>query len=337
MLMIGITMRTLIAGGTFKQIHPHELQTLQVLEGPIGAEDLTIDHSIGKALLSADDRRKRMQGEKTEGAIYLLDYQKVPPNFYNLTENLNLEDFHPHGISLFHDTLDNSKWLFVVNHSQSEDWIEIFKFTDTSLIHIESLTDKALVSPNDIVGTGKRTFYFTNDHDAPGGTDRWKDYLLIGTGQVGFYDGKKATILDTGIGYANGINLTQDGSHLIVAATTDRCLYLYQREPHQRIGKIDCRTGPDNIELDASGNLWVGAHPKMLAFARHAKNEKTRSPSQILMIELNPDHFKDSKVRQIYLNNGDPLSGSSVAAIDGDILLVGTVFENGIGISRINE
>jgi arylesterase/paraoxonase len=331
-----VILRTLYASGTFKKITPIEIQPFKVIDGIVGAEDLTIDYTINKAMISADDRRKHMMGEDGKGAIYLFNYKNTPPTYFNLTEGVHLPDFHPHGMSLFHDKTDDSKWLFVINHRQKGHTIEIFQFNDSTLIHMESIMDEAFLSPNDVVGTGKRTFYFTNDHDTPGGTDRWKDYLLIGTGQMGFYDGQKATILATGIGYANGINMTKDGRHLLVAATTERCILVYNRQTHERIAKVKCKTGVDNIELDDTGNLWLGCHPKMLAFVKHSQEEENRSPSQILKIELNPNNFAKSKLTEIYLNRGDPLSGSSVAAYHNNVLLMGTVFENGIGMSLIN-
>ena len=70
----------------------------------------------------------------------------------------------------------------------------------------------------------------------------------------------------------------------------------------------------------------------MLAFTAHAKDEVKRSPSQIIKIEINPDEISKSNVTEVYLNAGDPLSGSTVAAVDGNILLMGTVFEDGVGL-----
>ncbi len=79
LVLVFLIFRTLHQGGTFKTIQPHEKQALTVIKGMIGAEDITIDHSIRKALVSADDRRSHRQGNSIKGAIYLFDYLANPP------------------------------------------------------------------------------------------------------------------------------------------------------------------------------------------------------------------------------------------------------------------
>lgn len=76
--------------------------------------------------------------------------------------------------------------------------------------------------------------------------------------------------------------------------------------------------------------MLIGCHPKLLKFLSHAKDATNRSPSHIIRIELAEDNFSNSKVSDVYMNNGDPLSGSSVAASVGNSILLGTVFEDGI-------
>ncbi len=327
--------RTLQQSGTFKSIKPHEKEPLSVIKGMVGAEDITIDRTIGKALISCDNRRASREGRiGVIGGIYLLDYQSNPPSFINLTYHWADHNFHPHGLSLFHDLKDSTKWVFVVNHRGNGHFIEIFQFADSTLVHKESISGPAICSPNDVVGVGKRQFYFTNDHDVSGGIDRWKDYLLIGTAQVGYFDGEKVEIFDKDLGYANGINISKNGKIIYAACSTGRNLIAYDRATHKRLGEIDCQTGLDNIELDEKGNLWIGCHPKMLAFTSHAKDASNRSPSQVLKIEPDPHDFSKSKITEVYLNDGNPLSGSSVAAVDGELLLIGTVFEDGVGVGK---
>lgn len=332
----GLAFRTLWYAGTFKSLKSHSPGEMKVIPGMMGAEDITIDFQTGKALVSSYDRRKVIRGEVSKGAIYLLDFQAVPPVFTDLTANFEQPDFHPHGISLFTDPADLTKWLFVVNHRDKSHFIEIFQLTDSALVHKESVSSERLISPNDVAGVGKRQFYFTNDHDSKGGVSHFKDFLMIGTGQVGYFDGEKTTILDTGIRYANGITVSKDGSYLFVAACTDRSVLVYEREPFRRVNRIGVGTGLDNLEWDAEGNLWTAAHPKMLAFLGHAKDPAKRSPSQILKISFSCP-AAGASVEEIFLSDGNPFSGSSVAAVYRDYLLMGTVFEDGVLIGRLSN
>jgi len=66
----------------------------------------------------------------------------------------------------------------------------------------------------------------------------------------------------------------------------------------------------------------------MLAFLGHAQKADNRSPSQVLKINLQDP--ESPVVEEIYLNDGNPLSGSSVAAVYRNRLFIGSVFEDGV-------
>jgi len=329
MIFILLALRTMWYAGIFRPLSTFSTAESQQISGMPGAEDITIDLRTGLALVSSCDRRKVSKGESVKGAIYLLDFMATSPVFEDLTANFDQSDFRPHGISLYTDPQDSTKWLFVVNHRISGHSIEIFQYTDTSLVHSETIKSTLMKKPNDVVGVGKRSFYFTNDHNSDGGSfSSFEDYLLIGTGSVVFYDGKEMKLMDEGIRYANGINASKDGKKLYVAACTDGSINVYDRDPFKKTGNINCKTGVDNLEWDTESNLWVGAHPKLLKFQRHSKDSQKRSPSQVLKINLqNPEK---PEISEIYVNDGNPLSGSSVAAVYKDRLLIGGVFDDGV-------
>lgn len=331
-----VTGRTLWASGIAKKIEPHQNGDFRLVKGMAGAEDLTIDPVTGIALVSSFDRRKKMEGQRVKGAIYALDFKAPEPKIRELTANFNQPDFAPHGISLYIDPVDRSKWLFVINHRDSGHFVEIFEWQDSALVHRKTVESEHFLSPNDIVGTGKLQFYFTNDHNSKGTMAYVKDFLMIGSGQVGYFDGEQVEILDKGIPYANGINITGDGMYVLVAATVGRKINVYQRQPFQKVAEIRCGTGVDNIEIDGLGNLWVGAHPKMLAFMGHARSAEKRSPSQVLKIAFH-NASAPARIEEIYLNNGDPLSGVSVAAMQKGYLLLGSVFDDGVLVGKIKD
>ncbi len=213
-LILLVVGRTLYYAGAFKKSMIIDRPETSLINGMIGAEDITIDQTSGFAFVSSDDRRSTVAGIPKKGAIYLLNLSQDSPEPIELTADFELADFHPHGISLYQDNADSTQWLFVVNHRAKENTVEVFQFIDTSLVHVKSISDTHFVSPNDLVAVSKNAFYFTNDHDSHGGVSSWKDFLVIGTGQLGFYDGQKTTILENGIRYANGITVSPDGSKI---------------------------------------------------------------------------------------------------------------------------
>lgn len=324
-----IVLRTLWYSGAFRNAEQLNQNQGQLIKGMIGAEDITIDHELGVALVSSYDRRKVQDGIPVKGAIYLFDFKTTPAKVTDLTKTFDQSDFRPHGISLYIDPTDQSKWLYTVNHRTSGHFIEIFKFSDSTLTHSETISHEMIRRPNDVVGTGKKSFYFTNDHDKNEGIRAMiEDLLLIGTGSIGYFDGTDIKILDQGIRYANGINISKDGKKLYVSSPTDGNIYVYSTNPLKKIQTIKCNTGVDNLEWDDEGNLWVGAHHKLLSFLKHSKSEKNLSPSHIIKIDVNEKI--DPKITNIYLNDGRPLSGSSVAAVYKNNILMGSVFEDGV-------
>jgi arylesterase/paraoxonase len=343
LLITVFVLKLLNDAGAFKSLqYQSQAKTLIHFADIIaGAEDLTIDATSGLAFISSDDRFANRKGDtKIQGAIYLLDLEKDTSKPILLTESLKF-DFHPHGLSLF--KTKEKTLLFVINHQltpKKQSFIEVFEWKNKTLIHLESIGDKYLLdNPNDLVAVGERSFYVTNDHFYPPGDWRQniENYGRVGYSFVSYFDGKKFSKAVEGFNYANGINTSQDGKEVYLAATTDRTLFVFER--NQETGelklkrKIFLNTGVDNIELDKQGNLWIGCHPKLLAFLAHAGDINKNSPSQILKLTRQKDgNFTE---QEILLNDGQEFSGLSVAAPYQDKILVGTVFEKGVWLMKI--
>ncbi len=325
-------LKTVRQSGSFKTIENSFSGSVKTIEGFPGVEDITIDQTTGIAFLSSDDRWANILHKKpVKGALYSLNLNDSIPQPVNLTLDFPQNDFHPHGISLF-TTEDGRKIIFVVTHrDNNQDAIEIFEYKNDSLQHRESITDKLIISPNDVVGTGERKFYFTNDHNEKASAWRYiKDLLTIGTGNIGYFEGQDVrSTLQEEILYANGINISNDGKQLYVASPSSQKILLYDRDIASggltKSSEIDTNTGVDNIEIDADGNLWVGCHPQLLKFLSHAKDEAALAPSEIIQLKnLGNGKFEQSTV---YLNDGTEISASSVGAVYKNKLLIGPVFQ----------
>lgn len=274
--------RLLINSGFFREIKPYFKGNIVKINGFEGNEDATIDRKMGIALISAPAFNLGKNG-----SIFMLNLNETSPKPINLTNKLPFLSFHPHGISLF-QSANGDKRLFVINHRTDGHYIEIFQFTNSSLVHLESIQNPLFISPNDIVAVGDRQFYLTNDHDEP--LSDWrskKDILQIPMGNVCFYDGKNAKVVADGILYANGINKSLNAKSIFVASASGRKIMVYDRNTQTEIlTETDeiAINGPDNIDIDEVGNLWVGCHPKLLKFLAHSKDHSKLSPSEIIKI-----------------------------------------------------
>lgn len=331
-IFVAFVARLLYQANYFSTLSMVSLGKEKRLQSPTaGTEDLAIDYETGIVYVSADDRRYNRNNpqSKKNGAIYALDLDHKELKWTLLSENFKGE-FHPHGISFYKDK-DGKKYLFVINHTQQAHTVEIFSIEETLLQHQETIKDdKNLVnSPNDLYVVGKKQFYISNDH---GFTDSfWRtleDYLQLGYSYVCFYDGKSYEKVAENIQYANGISGTADGKQLLVASTTGKCVRLYDRNLEtnalSETQKIYLNTGVDNIERDKSGHFWIGCHPKMLAFAAHANDDKKKSPSQVIKLSYQNGQYLPETY---YQNDGQNFSGSSVAVYYENQWLLGAVFE----------
>jgi arylesterase / paraoxonase len=325
------TVRILWLTGAFRHIEPHFAGECRLIRGPMGTEDLTIQPRTGVAYISSADRRAAAAGKPVPGAIYAYDLNVPDAEPVNLTPEAGVS-FQPHGISLWTGK-DGRDVLFVINHPPPgvglhPHTVEIFDLIGGRLLHRATLSDPLLVMPNDLVAVGPDRFYLTNTHDNPPGFRQdIETYLQLSGAKVLYYGPGGFRVAIPDLVFPNGINVSPDGRRLYVAAVTDRNIRVYDRDPERETLRfretIPLGSGPDNIELDERGNLWIGAHPKMLRVAKHRDDPEQSCPAQVLRVS------PDGEVREIYLSNGTPIAAASVAAVRGDRLLVGQIFDDG--------
>lgn len=342
-LLGGLFTRELINAGTFTTLSPHFAGTCQALTGVPGSEDLVIDRETGVVIVSAGDFRGLWNGTPARGGIHVFDLGDAEPTLIDLTPSAPAV-FHPHGLSL-HVGADGTRTLMVVNHlTETEHTIEIFRLSydpaapgarQARLEHLETVSGPALVSPNDVLAVGPRRFYATNDHAAASGLARSLEELLRqDKANVVYFDGSGFAQVATGLTYPNGIAMTRGGTRVYVTETLDRTLRIYDRDVGSGAltqrpdpdGLVFVGTGVDNIDVDADGNLWIGSHPKILAFSAHARDAANLSPSQVLKVSPAAEG-RGGTIDEIYLNLGEEISGVSVAAVHEGRMVLGAVMD----------
>jgi len=325
-IIVGVfALHTLLIAGEFKRLEPHFAGSWEAVTGIPGPEDITIDPRSGMAFVSSDVRPAARGSGPIRGDVYGYDLNSPDPEPVNLTRDYP-GSFHPHGISLYSEA--GCTRLFVVNHRPGGDGIEIFDVRDGALCHLRTVEGILLSSPNDVLAVGPDRFYVTNDHGSKTSLGQTlEDYLRLPKSNVVYFDGSRFTLAARGIRYANGINGSSDGRTVYVASTTGLKIRVYRREPATGALTFDrdlrLRTGVDNIEVDPLGRLWVGCHPRLLTFTKHIADPTRPSPSQVLKITFRPQ--KPALVEEVFLDLGETLSASTVAAVYRDVMLIGAV------------
>ncbi len=333
LFLVGLfSIKTFIDAGEFKEINPHFDGICSSIYGLEGPEDIILLND-STAFISADPRRIEKSSSfysyenKThyskQGSIF--KYNTNTRKLQNLTSKLDCE-FHPHGISIYES--NNEIYLNVVNHTSTGNSVISFILINNELVVIKEISSPLLVSPNDLVMIDKDKFYITNDHQSSNAMGKLvEDYLQLSKSNILFYDGEKFTVCANKLKYANGINISNDFRKIYVAETIGRRIRVYNRSELNNslelLDIINVNSGVDNIELDQDGNLWIGSHPKLFDFLKHAKDKKNLSPSQVIVIS-----GSTYEVTEIFLSNGKDMSGSTVAAVYNKNLLIGSVFED---------
>jgi arylesterase/paraoxonase len=323
--------RILHTAGYFNKVASGFAGKCEQLPGVVGAEDIDLDRATGTVIISSQDRRP-LDGPWQQGAIYLAKIDQpgeAPVSAYTAAK------FHPHGISLFADAAGR-KTLAVINHPvQKESEVLLFDVAAAAPGAAPTLTlrrtikDALFTDLNDITLVSHEKFYATNDHGSETKLgEQLENWLMLPRANVVYYDGSAAATAATGMSYANGINRNADSTEIYVSETTGRAVQTYRRDPATGVlahtHSLAIAMGLDNIDVDANGDLWIGAHPRLFDFLGHAQDPKKIAPSAAIKVHLEGDA---STFEPVYLNTGEELSGSSVAVAHNGRLLMGGVFD----------
>jgi arylesterase/paraoxonase len=336
-------------GGWFSTLPAPTDQRCRSLALTASAEDIQIDRSRGLAYFSLLDRRGLISGNTGDGDISVLDLndpEAVPVSALGSTPS----GFRPHGMSLY-PMGDGGYRLFVISHPPDDSHvIEVFEQAPSGgeFLPVASFSNPLFQSPNAIVATGPAQFYVVNDQGATHAFDRLREVAFrAGLSTLVYFDGTQMTdsearVVATGLKSGVGLGISPDGRRVYVAETLGRRLAVFDRNAEtgalNPTGHVSTPGSPDNIQVDASGSLWVAVHPKLLDLIRHFADPDHRSPSLILMYqgpsEIGSEEISTTHSRPLtdtssvaHFNAGDLISAGSVGAVHDDMLLIGSITE----------
>jgi arylesterase/paraoxonase len=322
-------------GGQFKSLKPQFAGTCTAIPLAASAEDIQIDRVRGVAYLSYLDRRGQIEGKRVLGTVMLLDLNVPEPRPRPALSN-DPPNFRPHGMSLYRAG-DGSQRLFTISHlPDGEQAIEVFEQTPTgAFAPIRTIRDPLLLKPNAVVAVGPNQFYVANDSGARGKLQRATELLFRrGLSTIAYFDGQKMRAVATGLKSASGIAVSPDASRIYVSETSGNRLAVYARNAGTGdlsfVEHVELGSAPDNLSVEGDGTVWIAAHAKVLALARHFGDANKRSPTQVFRWRPGTGTASANGARPevIYLNLGDQLSAGSGAVTFRDQLLIGSITEH---------
>lgn len=325
-LACGAVVFTLHELNHFEHVENRFAGVCSPVTGVAGPADIEAVGASGRAFVLSLDRR----ADGARGAIYsvLIDDPLDSENWRDRTLG-EPKSFRPLGLSYFEQ--GEVKRLFVVNGATKA--IDIFAVSaDGDLKLLESVAERRLTSPNDVVAVGPRSFYVTNDVDAGRHSllGMIEFLTLAPSGKLYYFDGVSMRLAADQLRFANGVAASLDGARIYVAETTGRALRIFRRDIETGILTLDrietLPAAPDNITIAFDGALWIGAQPKPLASTLAENNPLAKAPSLVIRFVDKADVA--SPMTEIFSNDGQMISTSSVAAVAGRRLLVGALFDD---------
>ncbi len=331
-----------------------------------GVEDLAIDHERGLIYLSAYDRFALEDAIAAKsrtlprGGLYAAPLSAIldADNGTTVTVReltgafVGPNDFRTHGIDLYTPPLGDQHLAAVVHRYGRADrgekvsWrrqsgVAFYRVTPAGLEQTALVFHPELCHANDLAVVGPRTVLVTRDHGACGSFAAAEDVLGLKRARVmkvtlngeGKLD-RDPVPLAGGIGFANGIAVDRSRRRVIIAATREQALLIYDLERllsgdagHPQ-GRIALDGAPDNLTLSPDGHLLSGVHPSLLqiGFYRRRWFGETRAPARVLAINLDT-----AKTRLAYQDSeGARFPAVTVAAGHDEVLVMGSVGAEGL-------
>lgn len=292
--------------------------------GVHGASDIEVVPDTDAVFLSSHDRR----GGALRGQILRFDTANpLDESSWRDRTSGQPAAFEPMGIDLYTTPSATGgviKRLFAFNLAGPEVLLYDVDRAGDLAFRQRFSTAQWLVSPNDVVATGPASFYVTNDTAA--GRDSWRgrlDFLLgLKTGQLLYFDGTSWSVAADGLAFPNGLALSEDGTALYLAEMRAKRIVKYERDPDTdvltRVATIPLDSFPDNLSLDAEGNLLVGSVPQPLSFTAYGQGLRETAASVILRIT------PTGEVHTLFQDPGEELSAATVGVEQGGRVLIGS-------------
>uniref|UniRef100_A0A7N5JHR6 Paraoxonase n=2 Tax=Ailuropoda melanoleuca TaxID=9646 RepID=A0A7N5JHR6_AILME len=319
-----------------REVKSVDLPNCHLIKGiEAGADDIDILPN-GLAFLSVGLKCPGLHSFSPDkpGGILMMDLKKENPRALELriSRGFNLASFNPHGISTFIDN-DDTVYLFVVNHPEFKNTVEIFKFEEeeNSLLHLKTIKHELLPSVNDIIAVGPAHFYATNDHYFSDPFLKYLEtYLNLHWANVVYYSPNEVKVVAEGFDAANGINISPDKKYIYVADILAHEIHVLEKHPNMnltqlKVLKLD--TLVDNLSIDpSSGDILVGCHPNGQKLFIYDPN----NPPSSEVLRIQNILSEKPTVTTVYANNGSVLQGSSVASVYDRKLLIGTLYHRAL-------
>ena len=281
-----------------------------------GSEKISVTKN-GLAFITNGLRMSNCNPDFLKGKIYLFDFGFPDRNVKELAmKNVSDEFIHsldPHGMDIFIDRGTNVFKLFVVNHANKKDSIEIFHYSKqnpTEITHVSTITNENFVCLNDITVIDNEEFYVTNFNKFCHSS--YSDLLVpvelifgLSTANIVYFKKGFSAIAAYGA-LLNGIAVSNDKNYVYVVSSATSSVTAYKRHNGgklQHFKQIYVGYFPDNVHVEnETGDLYVGQGKDFFGYSKLIVNQTNYVSSAVVKIKSPLE--KQTKVTEILHDDG---------------------------------
>lgn len=329
--------------GYFVEIQEQKPEYCESFDTVGSAEDIVIDQINHIAYLSLLDRQSLIRGNNVRGEIGLINLKQRPYTIQSAIKNSTLENFRPHGLSLF------GKTLAAINHPKNRgeelESIEIFSVDKSGqLSHQKTISSELFDSPNAMVLIDEEKFYVGNDKDLDlSAFEKIQEQMGRPYSSIVYFDGNDVSVAIDNLSSVSGIDLINE-DYLLASETNGKRVAILKRDHEsgllEKINTFSLSGSPDNIKIQGD-TILVAQIPSVFALIQHfialQNGEYIPSPSKIEKLNWLSDKNDLSKeIEVLFASKGNDLSTASVGAMWRDQLLIGSITDKKVYICKID-
>ncbi|CAI4222509.1 unnamed protein product [Auanema sp. JU1783] len=337
-LLMAFTLQVFLHMGVNKRVYNHRPGHCEEVKGiKHGSEDIVLIESLGIAFISSGLFYMYERDSDVRGKIFSYNFSEteIKADEVPIRGFARLESFRPHGLSFIE--AGGVLRLFVINHEYPSftHSVEIFRYNKQrkELIFEKTVKDEKFIRPNDLVAISADSFILSNDGYSQTSFGNVFEALSGGRyGSIVYFDGQNSHYIQESSVSPNGVILDRTRKFLLVSHINNKLIAVYKLgegfKSLELVQEVPLDTLADNMFIDNTGAVWLGAHPIPKDAAGHmaSSDDLTQyGPSQILRIDFSND-WKNWEITEIYSDDGRQLSASSIAVYHKDQILMGSVF-----------
>lgn len=218
---------------------------------------------------------------------------------------------------------DGTPLLYAINKHRG---IEVFEIKPDTLVHVRSIPPtkpRDLANANEVFAFPNGHVYVSRSHGRAGLLWFFESLFSPPWAKLMFFDGTVWHEQACDLRFGNGLQSSEDGRHLYVAAFAGKEIRRYHRGPDGKLTNPDLITlpaHPDNLKWSGPNTLITAAHPSKWRLAPHVLFKLGAPRSEVYEIDV-----REKSNRPIFHDEGSIIPAASTVHRDGERMFISQI------------